>query len=133
MSYDVARENGLEPLAKIIMAQNSDDIDFIASKYLNDKVLNEDDAISGAEDIIAGVSSVEATYVRSLVDGRVLHGDIELGALEGEAKYLAFAQRIIQNAENAELATVAIVSKQQGLEVRARLAKSIEELDEIVW
>jgi len=39
----------------------------------------------------------------------------------------------MQNAENAELATVAIVSKQQGLEVRARLAKSIEELDEIVW
>ena len=35
---DVARESGLEPLAKIIMAQNSDDIEFIASKYLNAKV-----------------------------------------------------------------------------------------------
>ena len=41
---DIARENGLEPLAKIIMAQNSDDIEFIASKYLNAKVINEDDA-----------------------------------------------------------------------------------------
>ena len=50
---DVARENGLEPLAKIIMAQNSDDIEFIASKYLNAKVLNEDDALQGARDIIA--------------------------------------------------------------------------------
>lgn len=50
---DTARENGLEPLAKIIMAQNSDDIDFIASKYLNDKVANEDDALQGARDIIA--------------------------------------------------------------------------------
>ncbi len=50
---DTARENGLEPLAKIIMAQNADDIEFIASKYLNDKVQNEDEAISGAEDIIA--------------------------------------------------------------------------------
>ncbi len=50
---DTARENGLEPLAKIIMAQNSDDIEFIASKYLNDKIQNEDEAISGAEDIIA--------------------------------------------------------------------------------
>src|SRR5690606_24855545 len=38
---DTARENGLEPLAKIIMSQNSDNIDFIASKYLNDKVVNE--------------------------------------------------------------------------------------------
>lgn len=50
---DTARENGLEPLAKIIMAQNADDVEFIASKYLNDKVKNEDEAISGAEDIIA--------------------------------------------------------------------------------
>ncbi len=50
---DVARENGLEPLAKIIMAQNSDDIEFIASKYLNAKVANEDEALQGARDIIA--------------------------------------------------------------------------------
>ena len=50
---DTARENGLEPLAKIIMAQNSDAIDSIASKYLNDKVVNEDDALQGARDIIA--------------------------------------------------------------------------------
>jgi uncharacterized protein len=50
---DVARENGLEPLAKIIMSQNSDDVDFVASKYLNDKVANEDEALQGARDIIA--------------------------------------------------------------------------------
>lgn len=50
---DVARENGLEPLAKIIMAQNADDLDYIASKYLNDKVANEDEALQGARDIIA--------------------------------------------------------------------------------
>ncbi len=50
---DTARENGLEPLAKIIMAQNADDIDYIAGKYLNDKVANEDDALQGARDIIA--------------------------------------------------------------------------------
>ncbi|RAR49706.1 Tex family protein [Flavobacterium lacus] len=50
---DVAREKGLEPLAKIIMAQNSDDIEFIASNYLNDKVVNEDEALQGARDIIA--------------------------------------------------------------------------------
>lgn len=50
---DTAREKGLEPLAKIIMAQNSDEIEFIASKYLNDKVINEDEALQGARDIIA--------------------------------------------------------------------------------
>ena len=50
---DVARENGLEPLAKIIMAQGKDDVDFLASKYLNDNVINEDAALQGARDIIA--------------------------------------------------------------------------------
>ncbi|AOZ99115.1 Tex family protein [Flavobacterium commune] len=50
---DVARENGLEPLAKIIMAQNNDDVDFLATKYLNDNVINEDAALQGARDIIA--------------------------------------------------------------------------------
>ena len=50
---DVARENGLEPLAKTIMAQNKDEIDFEASKYITEKVVNEDDALQGARDIIA--------------------------------------------------------------------------------
>ncbi len=50
---DVARENGLEPLAKIIMAQGNDDIDFISSKYLNKNVINEDEALQGARDIVA--------------------------------------------------------------------------------
>ena len=50
---DTARENGLEPLAKIIMSQLNDDIEIIASKYLNDKVANEDEALQGARDIIA--------------------------------------------------------------------------------
>ncbi|WP_396149392.1 Tex family protein [Flavobacterium sp.] len=60
---DVAREKGLEPLAKIIMAQNSDDIEFIASKYLNDKVANEDEALQGARDIIAEWIN-ENTFIR---------------------------------------------------------------------
>jgi len=50
---DTARENGLEPLAKIIMAQNTDDVEYIASKYLNTNVKNEDEALQGARDIIA--------------------------------------------------------------------------------
>ena len=60
---DVARENGLEPLAKILMAQNADDIEFIASKYLNDKVANEDEALQGARDIVAEWIN-ENIYVR---------------------------------------------------------------------
>lgn len=50
---ETARKNGLEPLAKIIMAQNADEIEFIASKYLNKEVQNEDEALEGAHHIIA--------------------------------------------------------------------------------
>jgi protein Tex len=60
---DVARENGLEPLAKIIMAQNADDLEFIASKYLNNKVVNEDQALQGARDIVAEWIN-ETIYIR---------------------------------------------------------------------
>ncbi|WP_264520022.1 Tex family protein [Flavobacterium sp. N1994] len=50
---DIARENGLEPLAKIIFAQGKDDVDFISTQYINAKVKNEDEALQGARDIIA--------------------------------------------------------------------------------
>lgn len=50
---EVARKNGLEALAKIIMAQRNDDIEFTASKYLSKDVENEDDALEGARHIIS--------------------------------------------------------------------------------
>jgi protein Tex len=50
---DTARDNGLEPLAKIIMSQKNEDIEFLASKYLNEKVTNKEEALQGARDIIA--------------------------------------------------------------------------------
>ncbi|MGL4585075.1 MAG: Tex family protein [Flavobacterium sp.] len=60
---DTARENGLESLAKVIMAQNAADVESIASKYLNDKVCSEEEAIQGASDIIAEWIN-ENMYVR---------------------------------------------------------------------
>lgn len=60
---DTAREKGLEPLAKIIMSQRNDDIDFMASRYINQHVTNEDEALQGARDIIAEWVN-ENPYVR---------------------------------------------------------------------
>ena len=60
---DMAREKGLEPLAKIIMAQNNDDVDFMATQYLNENVLNEEAALQGARDIISEWIN-ENIYVR---------------------------------------------------------------------
>lgn len=50
---ETARKNGLEPLAKIIMAQNADEIEYIASQYVSNDVPNEDEALEGARHIIS--------------------------------------------------------------------------------
>ena len=50
---DVAKENGLEPLAKQIMVQRPADLSSLASRYLSDKVTTEAEALQGASDIIA--------------------------------------------------------------------------------
>lgn len=54
---DTARENGLEPLAKIIMAQSRSlgtaDISSIALKYVKGEVKSEEEALEGARHIIA--------------------------------------------------------------------------------
>jgi protein Tex len=49
----IARENGLEPLAKIMMKQDETDIRKRAGEFINDKVADGDDALQGARDIIA--------------------------------------------------------------------------------
>lgn len=50
---EIARESGLEPLAKMIMKQNADDLDYLARPYVKDKVKTVDEALDGASDIIA--------------------------------------------------------------------------------
>lgn len=92
---DTARENGLEPLAKIIMAQNADDVEFIASKYLNDKVQNEDEAIAGAEDIIAEWIN-ENVYIRKnirrLFQRKAVISTKKVKKIEDEEKAQKFEQ-----------------------------------------
>ncbi|MCX8534096.1 Tex family protein [Chryseobacterium luquanense] len=60
---DTAKEKGLEPLAKIIMSQNVQDLQFLASKYINNEVSSEEEALQGARDIIAEWIN-ENMYVR---------------------------------------------------------------------
>ena len=63
---ETARKNGLEPLAKIIMSQRADDLDYIASKYINNNVENEDKALEGARHIIAEWIN-ERSDIRNLI------------------------------------------------------------------
>ena len=63
----IAREKGLEPLAKMIMAQKGGDVKTMATRFVDgDKVPSHDEAIDGALDIIAEWVS-ENTTVRNSV------------------------------------------------------------------
>ena len=53
----VARELGLEPLAKLLMLQRERDPEAAAAKYAKGDVATADDAIKGAQDIIAEMIS----------------------------------------------------------------------------
>ena len=50
---EVAREKGLEPLAKMLMSQRYDDIHNRARRFITDAVTDADAAIAGAQDIVA--------------------------------------------------------------------------------
>lgn len=49
----VAREKGLEPLAKMLMSQNVNDVLDAARRFVKDEVNSVDEALQGARDIIA--------------------------------------------------------------------------------
>ena len=63
---DVAKENGLEPLAKQLMTQRIDDLEAVAARYLSDKVATEEEALQGASDIIAEWIN-ENTFIRRIL------------------------------------------------------------------
>ena len=75
----IAKEKGLEPLAKIILEEDTSvNLEEEAKKYINEekKVLSVDDAISGAKDIVCEVISDDPDirkYVKDLINK---HGSI---------------------------------------------------------
>jgi uncharacterized protein len=62
----IAREKGLEPLAKIVMSQRQPDPESAAERFLTDDVPSVEDALAGARDIIAEWVN-ENTTVRNIV------------------------------------------------------------------
>lgn len=55
-----ARENGLEPLALLMLEQKQLDINAEAANYLNEKITTADEALQGARDIIAELVNEDA-------------------------------------------------------------------------
>jgi uncharacterized protein len=100
---DVARANGLEPLAKIIFAQGKDDIEYLSSHYLNENVKNEDEALQGARDILAEWIS-ENVFIRknlrrlfqkkAIVSTKVVKGKENDEAAQKFSQYFDWAEPI---------------------------------------
>ncbi|HKI89693.1 MAG TPA: Tex family protein, partial [Draconibacterium sp.] len=87
----IAREKGLEPLAKIIMKQLERDPAFRANSFLNDEVESVEDALAGARDIIAEWMN-ENEKARNIVrrgfaTGTVISSKIIKGNEDEAAKY----------------------------------------------
>lgn len=70
-----AREKGLEPLAKIIMAQNARSLQDAARRFVSDEVESPDEAIAGACDIIAEWVS-ESQTARSFLRRKMHKGAV---------------------------------------------------------
>ena len=94
----IAREAGLEPLAKIIMSGKCDDIERTAMRYVNDKVATAEDAIGGAQDIIAewvSESEVARNAVRRLFDREaVITSHVVRGKEEEAANYRDYFEKL---------------------------------------
>lgn len=87
----IAREKGLEPLAKIMMVQMERDILFKANSFVNEEVETAEDALSGAREIVAEWIS-ENEKARNIVrrgfdSGAVISSKVIKGKEEEAAKY----------------------------------------------
>jgi uncharacterized protein len=107
----LARENGLEPLAKIIMAQNLHSLTDAAKRFVSDKVASVDDALQGASDIIAEwANENEAVRARvrdqfqryATLNSKVIKNKADEGA--NYANYFAFSMPLNRCGSHAYLA-----------------------------
>lgn len=96
-----ARENGLEPLALLILEQKNLTLQEEAAKYVNDKVTDTEAALQGARDIIAEMVNEDAEVrakMRKLFENKATVQSKILGGKEDEGikykDYFDFAEPV---------------------------------------
>ncbi|HPE55485.1 MAG TPA: Tex family protein [Bacteroidales bacterium] len=109
----IAIAKGLEPLAKIIMSQNHDDIEYRSERFVNPKneVNDAEEALQGACDIIAEWIN-ENTFARSKIRGLFIRkGTIESKVAKGKEadgakyeNYFDWSERIMKSPSHRLLA-----------------------------
>ncbi len=97
----VAKENGLQPLADMLLEQNDIDVEKEAAAFINEKVLTVDTALQGARDIIAETVNEDISIreklrrffeKEGLVKSTVI-SDKEIEAIKYK-DYFAFSEKI---------------------------------------
>ncbi|MDO5860126.1 Tex family protein [Methanobrevibacter sp.] len=74
----IARDKGLEPLAQIILAQDvKESVKKIAKNYISDEVKTPEDAIKGAQDIIAEIISDNSEFRKKIRQNTFHTGQIQ--------------------------------------------------------
>lgn len=81
-----ARQHGLEPLAKIIMAQKTPDVELVAKKYVTKEVASVEEALEGARHIMAEWIS-ERTDIRNFIRKQIeRYGVLSTKVIKTKAK-----------------------------------------------
>lgn len=97
---EMARKNGLEPLAKILLAQNRSSLKGIADSFVKNEVKTEKAALQGARDIISEWTNenervrntVRRAYKQAIISSTVVSGKEEEG--NKYANYFQFQEKL---------------------------------------
>lgn len=97
---EMARKNGLKPLAKILLAQNRSSLKGIADSFVKNEVKTEKAALQGARDIIAEWANenervrntVRRAYKQAIISSTVVSGKEEEG--NKYANYFQFQEKL---------------------------------------
>lgn len=139
---DVARENGLEPLAKIIIAQKNDDVDFLSTQYINKNIKNEEEALQGARDIVAEWineniavrQSLRRMYTRKAsIESKVIKKKSEEEAAQKFSQYFDWSEPLTKAPSHRLLAMLR--AENEGfvkIKIETDLDETYELIDEII-
>ena len=106
----IAKEKGLEDLALLILEKNIVDIDYEAEKFIDEdkKVLSVEDALKGANDIIAEMISDNAEIRKYIRENALKYGVIVTKNTKDEKSvynmYYDFSERVSNMASHRVLA-----------------------------
>jgi uncharacterized protein len=139
---DVARENGLEPLAKLIIAQKNDDVDFLSTQYINKNIKNEEEALQGARDIVAEWinetiavrQSLRRLYTRkAIIESKVIKNKSEEEAAQKFSQYFEWAEPLTKAPSHRLLAMLR--AEKEGfvkIKIETDLDETYDLIDELI-